>query len=67
MGRIAERLRAQDVQRIAALTTSPKDMVWLLEGMGSQVLPERWHVEAYLLPDSNGAQVRRGVCCKFPV
>ena len=60
MGGIAERLRAQDVQRIAALTTSPKDMVWLLEGMGSQVLPERWHVEAYLLPDSNGAQVRRG-------
>ena len=60
MGRIAERLPAQDVQKIAALVSSPKDVVWLLEGMASQVLPEKWHVDAYLLPDSNGGQVRRG-------
>jgi len=48
------------VQSIAALTTNSKDVVWLLEGKSSQVLPERWHVEAYLPPDSEGAQVRRG-------
>ena len=37
MGRIAERLSAQDVQRIAGLTSNSKDVVWSLEGMSSPV------------------------------
>jgi hypothetical protein len=60
LGTIAERLTEHDLRAIAALLPPDHSAPFLLQGHRSQVLPESWYIDAYLLPDSDRAQVRRG-------
>jgi len=60
LGTIAERLTDQDLRSITRLVPESQRAPFLLSASRSHVLPETWYVDAFFLPESDRAQVRRG-------
>jgi hypothetical protein len=49
-------LSAHDIDQITRLATAGDRTVWLMDVSRSMILPEEWHVDAYLLADGRAAQ-----------
>jgi len=60
LGNIAERLTDQDLRSINRLVAENQSSPFLLSASRSHVLPETWYLDAFFLPESDRAQVRRG-------